>query len=109
MNRLRQLRPLPQQIIVEALPPEDKTTGGLFLPDIAKEAPQGQKKRPFKARVVGISQAFRKTKNGFGILPEFGVGALVLCTPYSGQKILYGNQTLYSVKETDVLAVLEER
>lgn len=101
------IRPLPGQVLVRALPPEDKTYGGLFLPDIAHDPAVGDKAKPFKALVLAIGP-WKKTKQGFGILPEFGIGHTVLCTPYAGVKLgRHLGERMQLVRSEDVLAVVE--
>lgn len=103
------VKPLTGQVLVEVLPPEDKTLGGLFIPDVAQSSPRGEKARPFKALVVAIG-AWRKTKQGFAVLPEFGIGAQILCTPYAGTKLSRNIGERYQlVKVTDVLAIVEAK
>lgn len=102
------IRPLTGQVLIELLPPDDKTTGGLFLPDIAQDPQRGEKAKPIKGLVVEMG-AWRTTRNGFGILPPFGIGAKVLCTPYSGQKVDHAiNNQLFLVDSDNVLAVLSD-
>lgn len=80
------IRPLTGQVLIEVLPPDDKTHGGLFLPDIAHERIQGEKAKPIKGRVIAIGP-WRKVKSGACVLPDFGIGALVICSPYLGVKL----------------------
>lgn len=96
-------------MLVEVLPPDDKTHGGLFLPDIAHDRIQGEKAKPIKGRVLAIGP-WRKTKTGFAILPDFGIGALVVCSPYLGVKLgrTLGERHLL-VRHEEVLAVLTNR
>jgi chaperonin GroES len=103
------IRPLTAQVLVEVLPPETKTDGGLFIPDVAQKSPRGEKTKPFKALVVAIGP-WRKTKQGFAVLPDFGIGHTVLCTPYAGQAVSRNIGERYQlVKSDDVLAVVETR
>lgn len=101
------IRPLTGHVLVEVLPPDDKTTGGLWLPDIAHDPARGEKARAFKAVVVEMGP-WKKTTNGYGILPRFGVGTRVLCSPYSGQPLSHNiSDRLQLVRSDDVIAVLE--
>lgn len=100
------IRPLTGQVLIEVLPPDDKTHGGLFLPDIAHDRIQGEKAKPCKGRVVAIGP-WRKTKTGFAILPDFWIGALVVFTPYAGVKVgKHLGERHQLVRIDDVLAVL---
>lgn len=101
------IRPLTGQVLVQALRPDDKTESGLFIPDIAQESVRGEKAKPFKALVLALGP-WKKTKNGYGILPDFGIGHTVLCTPYAGQKLSRNIGERYQlVRSEDVLAVVE--
>lgn len=101
------IRPLTNQVLIQVLPPEDKTHGGLFLPDVAQSSPHGEKARPFKGLVLAIGP-WRKTKNGFSILPDFRIGETVICTPYAGQPLSRNVGERYQlVQVDDVLATVE--
>lgn len=101
------IKPLTGQILVRALPPEDRTASGLLLPESAQVADRGEKARPFKAIVMAIGP-WRRTKQGFGVLPEFGIGHCVLCTPYAGTKLNRNlGERLQLVRSEDVLALVE--
>lgn len=101
------IRPLPGQVLIQVLPPETQTETGLFLPDIAADAPKGEKQRPFKGVVIALGP-WRKTKQGFGVLPDFGIGQTVICTPYRGTKLSRNIGERYQlVRADDVLAVVE--
>ena len=103
------IRPLIGQVLVEVLPPEETTASGLFIPDVAQSSPRGEKARPFKAQVVAIGP-WKRTKQGFAVLPEFTIGAQILCTPYAGTKLTRNIGERYQlVKITDVLALVETK
>lgn len=102
------IRPRKGQVLIELLPPDEKTTSGLFIPPIANGHEKGEKARPVKGLVVEIG-AFRETRAGFGILPPFGVGSKVIVSPYLGTRLDHaiGNR-LFLVDSDHVLAVLTD-
>ncbi len=104
----KRIKPLTGQVLVELLPPDSKTETGLFIPDVAQNSPRGEKSKPFKAIVVEIGP-WPKTKQGYAVLPPFGIGATVLCSAYSGTKLTRNvSERLLLVRSDDVLAVLEQ-
>lgn len=103
------IKPLRGQVLVRVIPPDLTTHTGLFIPDIANDVPHGsgRKQHPFKAVVVAMGP-WKQTKNGYGILPDFGIGSTVICTPYAGQKLSRDiGERLQLVKSEDVLAKVE--
>lgn len=101
------VKPLTDQVLVEVLPPDTMTHGGISLPEICWDG-SPEKKPPFKAVVLAIGP-WRKTKQGFAVLPPFGVGAKVLCSAYRGTQLTRNIGERYRlVKSDDVLAVVDE-
>ncbi|RJP68195.1 MAG: co-chaperone GroES [Candidatus Abyssobacteria bacterium SURF_17] len=93
------LRPLKDNIVVQVLEAEDKTAGGLFLPDTAKEKPQ-------QAKVIAVGTG-RRLKNGSVVPLSVAKGDKILFGKYSGNEVkIEGNEYLI-ISEKDVLAILE--
>ena len=93
------VRPLHDRILVKRIEEEEKTRGGLIIPDTAKEKPQ-------EGRVVAVGTG---KLNEDGRLRPLDVrkGDRVLFTKYAGSEIqIVGNEHLI-IREDDVLAVLE--
>ena len=93
------LRPLHDRILVRRIEEEEKTKGGLIIPDTAKEKPQ-------EAKVIAVGKG---KVNDDGKLRPLDVhkGDRILFGKYSGSEIqLEGNEHLI-IREDDVLAVLE--
>ena len=92
------LKPLADRIIVKPLEAEEKTKGGIVLPDTAKEKPQ-------EGKVVAVGKG--KTLDGKTQSPELKVGDRVLYGKYSGTEITTneGDEVLI-MKEEDILAVV---
>ena len=94
------IRPLYDRIVVKRLEEEaDKTAGGLFIPDSAKEKPQ-------QGEVVAVGQG-KRTDDGKLIPLDVKAGDRILFGKYSGSEIkLDGNEYLI-MREDEVLGVLD--
>lgn len=102
------IRPFRNQVLIAVLPPDSKTDGGLFLPDVAQFAERGEKPRPRRGTVLAIG-AWRTTKQGLAILPDFRPGDQVIISEHSGTKLtrtIGENLRLCNVE--DVLAKVDE-
>ena len=93
------LRPLHDRIIVQRLSEEEKTAGGIFIPDTAKEKPQ-------RGKVIAVGKG--KVMEDGAIRPlELKAGDTVLFGKYSGTEIKIDNEDRLIMREDDVLAVIE--
>ncbi|MCD6408693.1 co-chaperone GroES [bacterium] len=95
------IRPLGDRIVVEPLEAEEKTKGGIILPDTAKEKPQ-------KGKVVAVGKG-RMDESGKAIPMEIKVGDKVLYGKYAGTEITIDDKEYIILKEEDVLAIVEEK
>jgi len=93
------IRPLHDRILVKRLEEETKTTGGLFIPDSAKE-------KPIHATVVAVG-AGKQDKNGKLIPLDVKAGDKVLFSKYSGSEIKVDGVDHLIMREEDILAVLD--
>ncbi|MGD9849478.1 MAG: co-chaperone GroES [Desulfuromonas sp.] len=93
------LRPLHDRLIVKRLDGEEKTAGGLFIPDTAKEKPQ-------KGTVVAAGNG-KKTDEGKTDAMDVKVGDTVLFGKYAGTEIKVDGDELLMMREDDILAVVE--
>ncbi len=95
-----EIRPLGDRILVKPLEAEEKTKGGILLPDTAKEKPQ-------EGKVVAVGKGKLNDKGSVQPL-ELKVGNRVLYGKYSGTEISNkeGDQLLI-MREEDVFAVLD--
>jgi len=87
------IKPLADRVIVEAAPAEQKTAGGIIIPDTAKEKPQ-------RGTIVAV---------GAGKKDEpmtVKVGDNVLYGKYAGTEINYEGNDYLIMKESDILAVI---
>lgn len=92
------LRPLDDRIVVRRLEAEEKTAGGILLPDTAKEKPQ-------KGEILAVGNG-KLLDNGERAALEVAVGDIVLFGKYSGTEVKVGGEELSIMRESDVLAKL---
>ena len=93
------LKPLADRLVVEPLEQEDITTGGIFLPETAKEKPQ-------QGKIVAAGPG-RLDEDGKRVALEVKVGDRVLYAKYSGTEIKLDGKKVLILKESDVLCVVE--
>ena len=92
------VQPLGDRVLIKQLEAEDKTKGGIILPDTAKEKPQ-------EAEVVAVGKG--KVEDGKTIAPEVKAGDKILYGKYSGTEIKVDGEELIIVKEEDILAIIK--
>ena len=92
-------RPLRDRVFVKYSSEEEKTSGGLFIPDTAKEKPQ-------KGTVVAVGPG-RITDDGELQPMEVKVGDTILFEKYSGSKIRIDEEEFLIIKEEDILGLIE--
>jgi chaperonin GroES len=80
-------------------PQDDKTAGGLFIPDSAKEKPQ-------EGQVVAVGNG-KKTEDGKTIPLDVKAGDRILFGKYSGSDIKLDGEEYMIMREDEVLAILE--
>ena len=95
-----EIKPLGDRVIVKPLEAEEKTKGGLVLPDTAKEKPQ-------EGKVVAVGKG-KVLDSGSVQSPEVKIGDKVLYGKYSGNEITTkeGDELLI-MREEDILAVIK--
>ena len=95
-----EIKPLGDRIVVKPLEAENKSKGGIVLPDTAKEKPQ-------EAKVVAIGKG-KVLENGTVQAPEVKVGDKVLYGKYSGNEITTKEgEELLILREEDILAIIK--
>lgn len=92
------VKPLADRIILRPLEAEQKTAGGIIIPDAAKEKPQ-------KGEIVAVGPG-KVTDNGQKIEMALKNGDKVLYGKYSGTEVSIDGQDYLIMKESDVLAIL---
>lgn len=93
------IRPLHDRVIVKRIEQEQKSAGGIIIPDTAKEKPQ-------EAKVVAVGPG-RRDDNGKLIAPEIKKGDRVLFGKYSGSEIKLDGEEHLILREEDIMAVLD--
>ena len=93
------LRPLHDRILIERLEEDEKTSGGIIIPDSAKEKPQ-------KGRVIAVGKG-KILDDGSVRALELQAGDMVLFGKYSGTEVKIENEDRLIMREDDVLAVIE--
>jgi chaperonin GroES len=94
----KKVRPLGDRVLVQRLDGEEKTAGGLFIPDSAKEKPQ-------QGKVVAVGNG-KTFENGTTKPLDVKVGDKVLFSKYSGSEIKFDGEEFLIVREDDILGVL---
>ena len=92
------LRPLGDRVVVEPSEGEEVTTGGILLPETAKEKPQ-------QGTVLAVGTG-RRDDNGKLIEMDVKVNDKVLYAKYAGTEIKVDGKKLLILKESDVLAIV---
>jgi chaperonin GroES len=94
------IQPLGDRILIKPLEAEEKTKGGIVLPDTAKEKPQ-------EGKVVAVGKG-RVLESGKVEPIEVKVGDIVLYGKYSGTEITKDGDEYLFVKEEDILAIIKK-
>ena len=92
-------RPLHDRVVVRRLESDEKTKGGIIIPDSAKEKPQ-------QGKVVAAGSGKSKD-DGKRVPLDVKAGDLILFGKYSGQEIKLDGQDYLIMREDEVLAVIE--
>ena len=92
------VKPLGDKILVEVLEAEEKTKGGIVLPDTAKEKPQ-------QGKIVAVGKG-RVSDDGKTIAPEVKEGDVILFGKYSGTELKIDERDLLMLKEEDILGIV---
>ena len=91
-------RPLHDRVLVRRVEAEDKTAGGIIIPDSAKE-------KPAEGEIVSVGTGAR-AENGTITPMDVKVGDRVLFGKWSGTEVKVGGEDLLIMKESDVLGVI---
>ena len=91
-------RPLHDRILVRRIEAEEKTAGGLIIPDSAKE-------KPAEGEVISTGEGARKD-SGELIAPSVKAGDRVLFGKWSGTEVTIDGEELLIMKESDILGVI---
>ena len=92
------IKPLGDRIVIKVIEDTEQTSGGIFIPDSAKEKPQ-------KGEVIAVGKG-KTLDSGEKEEMEVKVGDIVLYAKYSGTDVKLDNQLLKVLSVKDVLGVL---
>ena len=92
-------RPLHDRVVVRRIEAEEKTAGGIIIPDTAKEKPQ-------EGEIVAVGPGARD-ENGKLVALDLKAGDRVLFGKWSGTEVRIDGQDLLIMKESDILGIVE--
>jgi chaperonin GroES len=94
-----QFRPLHDRVVVRRIEEDERTAGGIIIPDTAKEKPQ-------QGEVIAVGPGARDEK---GVIqpPDVKAGDRVLFGKWSGTEVKIDGEELLIMKESDIMGVLE--
>ena len=96
---MAKFRPLHDRVVVRRLDAEEKTTGGIIIPDTAKE-------KPMEGEIVAAGPGARNEAGALVAL-EVKAGDRVLFSKWSGAEVKIDGEELLIMKESDILGILE--
>ena len=94
-------RPLHDRVLVRPLEADEKTAGGIIIPDTAKEKPQ-------EGEIVAVGSGYRGDDGKVQAL-DVKKGDLVLYGKWSGTEVRLDGEDLMIMKESDILGVIEAK
>src|SRR6201985_2083899 len=94
-------RPLHDRVVVRRLDAEEKTVGGIIIPDTAKE-------KPMQGEVVAVGPGARNERGDL-VTPDVKAGDRVLFGKWSGTEVRIDGEDLLIMKESDIMGVIEGR
>ena len=92
-------KPLHDRVLVKRVESDEKTKGGLIIPDSAKE-------KPAQGEVIAVGDGARKD-SGELIAPSVKTGDRILFGKWSGTEVTLDGQELLIMKESDILGIVE--
>ena len=94
------IKPLGERIVVKRLEAKEKTKGGVFLPDTAKEKPQ-------EGKVVAVGEG-KLLDSGERAKAQLKKGNRVIFSSYAGTEVTVDGEELLIMSEEDILAVVKK-
>jgi len=94
-------RPLGDRVVVRRVAEDQKTPGGIIIPDTVQEKPQ-------EGEVIAVGPG-ALDEQGKRVLPEVKTGDFVLFGKWSGTEVKVEGQDLLIMKESDIMGILEGR
>ncbi len=94
------IRPLADKVLVQRLEAENKTAGGIVLPDTAKEKPQ-------QGKIISVGEG-KVLDDGTVRKPQVKKGDMVLFTSYAGTDVKIDGKEYLIMSESDIMAIIEK-
>ncbi|MDH5671619.1 MAG: co-chaperone GroES [Myxococcales bacterium] len=94
------IRPLQDRVLVSRIQEQEKTAGGIIIPDSAKE-------KPAEGKILAVGKG-KILEDGSTRKPEVKVGDRVLFSKYGGTDITVDGEQLLIMREDDILGVVQE-
>jgi chaperonin GroES len=94
------IRPLGDRVVVEPIEQDEKTSGGIIIPDTAKEKPK-------QGRVLAVGPG-AKDESGKRIAMDVEVGDTVLFTQWAGSDVKVDGKEYKVLKESDIIGTIEQ-
>jgi len=94
------IRPLGERVVVKPLPSEERTKGGIVLPDTAKEKPQ-------EGEVVAVGSG-KILETGQRVPIDLKPGERILFSKYAGNEVKIDDVEYLIMREADILGVIEK-
>ena len=95
-----QFRPLHDRVVVRRIEADEKTKGGIIIPDTAKEKPQ-------EGEIIAVGPGARDEK-GNVVPTDLKAGDRILFGKWSGTEVRIDGEELLIMKESDVMGVIEQ-
>ena len=94
-------KPLHDRVLIKVLDSDEKTAGGIIIPDTAKEKPQ-------EGEIVAIGSG-AKTENGKSVPMDVKVGDIVLFGKWSGTEVKIDGKEYSIMKESDIMGISKSK
>ena len=94
------LKPLHDRVLVERVSSEDKTKGGIIIPDTAQE-------KPMEGKVLAVGSGARN-ENGQLVALDVKKGDKILFGKWSGTEVKIDGKELLIMKESDIMGIIEK-
>ncbi|MGI9490941.1 MAG: co-chaperone GroES [Geminicoccaceae bacterium] len=95
-----QIKPLHDRVVVRRIDEDEKSPGGIIIPDTAKE-------KPMQGEVVAVGPGARD-EDGDRIEPDVKAGDKVLFGKWSGTEVKIDGEELLIMKESDIMGIIED-
>jgi chaperonin GroES len=93
-------RPLHDRVVVRRVAEDEKSAGGIIIPDTAKE-------KPMQGEIIAVGPGARD-ESGKQVALDVAVGDIVLFGKWSGTEVKIDGEELLIMKESDIMGVLED-